>query len=228
MPRWSPTWRRVNVVTMAGATDAALPGAGRARRRQAAHPRRRVRRRRHAAAESRAGRPKRRLPVELVGVDLNPRSEGGGAAAYPTRTADPLDHGDYADLAGGGWDVILSSLVAPSYDARSLIAFLRFMEPKPRVAGWSTTCIGTVSRMRAFRCWRGSRAGIRSCGMTARCRSRAPIVQPNGRRCSQRRVSPMRGCSAPSPSGYASNGCADRRRRGRPDRPRRSAWRAAA
>ncbi|TCP91592.1 2-polyprenyl-3-methyl-5-hydroxy-6-metoxy-1,4-benzoquinol methylase [Sphingomonas sp. PP-CE-1A-559] len=72
------------------------------------------------------------IKAELVGVDLNPRSEQaarahGGAIRYVT--------GDYADLAHEPWDVIVSSLVAHHMSHDQLIAFLRFMEGHAS-AGW--------------------------------------------------------------------------------------------
>ncbi len=75
---------------------------------------------------------KRGVAVELVGVDLNPRSEAaarvhGGAIRYVT--------GDYADLAGEPWDVIISSLVAHHMTHAQLVAFLRFMQAHARI-GW--------------------------------------------------------------------------------------------
>lgn len=75
---------------------------------------------------------KRGVSVELVGVDLNPRSEAtarvhGGAIRYVT--------GDYTDLANEPWDVIISSLVAHHMTHAQLVAFLRFMEAQARV-GW--------------------------------------------------------------------------------------------
>lgn len=78
---------------------------------------------------------KRRLPVELVGVDLNPRSEAAARAHTPPELPIRWITGDYADLAGGGWDVILSSLVAHHMTHDQLIAFLRFMETEAR-RGW--------------------------------------------------------------------------------------------
>ena len=70
--------------------------------------------------------------AELVGVDLNPRSEQaarahGGDIRYVT--------GDYADFAHEPWDVIVSSLVAHHMSHDQLIAFLRFMEGHAS-AGW--------------------------------------------------------------------------------------------
>jgi len=72
------------------------------------------------------------IEAELVGVDLNPRSEQaarahGGDIRYVT--------GDYADLAHEPWDVIVSSLVAHHMSHNQLIAFLRFMEGHAS-AGW--------------------------------------------------------------------------------------------
>ena len=74
----------------------------------------------------------RGIEAELVGVDLNPRSEQaarvqGGNIRYIT--------GDYADLADEPWDVIVSSLVAHHMSHDQLIAFLRFMEGHAS-AGW--------------------------------------------------------------------------------------------
>jgi SAM-dependent methyltransferase len=74
----------------------------------------------------------RGIEADLVGVDLNPRSEQaararGGDIRYVT--------GDYADLAGEPWDVIISSLVAHHMSHAQLVAFLRFMERHAR-AGW--------------------------------------------------------------------------------------------
>ena len=78
---------------------------------------------------------KRARAVELVGVDLNPRSELAARRHTP-----PTDHirfitGDYADLAGEQWDVVISSLVAHHMTRDQLIAFLRFMEAEAR-RGW--------------------------------------------------------------------------------------------
>lgn len=71
---------------------------------------------------------KRGIEAELVGIDLNPRSEDV-ARAGPT-PATPIDWrtGDYADLAHEPWDFIVSSLVAHHMTHAQLIAFLRFMD----------------------------------------------------------------------------------------------------
>ena len=78
---------------------------------------------------------KRGVRAELVGIDLNPRSEAIARADTPSGL--PIDYrtGDYADLAGQGWDVIVSSLVAHHMTHAQLVAFLRFMEAET-ARGW--------------------------------------------------------------------------------------------
>ena len=73
--------------------------------------------------------------AHLVGIDLNPRSEA--IARAETDTADRIDYrtGDYAELAGEGFDCVVSSLVAHHMTHAQLVAFLRFMEAEAR-AGW--------------------------------------------------------------------------------------------
>ncbi len=78
---------------------------------------------------------RRGLAVELVGVDLNPRSELAARAHTPPDLPIRYITGDYADLAGEGWDVIISSLVAHHMTQSQLVAFLRFMEGEART-GW--------------------------------------------------------------------------------------------
>ncbi len=78
---------------------------------------------------------RRRLPVELVGIDLNPRSETIARADTPGALPITYRTGDYADLAGEKWDVIVSSLVAHHMTPPQLIAFLQFMEAKA-TRGW--------------------------------------------------------------------------------------------
>ncbi len=73
--------------------------------------------------------------VELVGVDLNPRSAPAAQAATPADLAIKWVTGDYADLSGQGWDVIISSLVAHHMTHEQLLAFLRFMQSEAR-CGW--------------------------------------------------------------------------------------------
>jgi 2-polyprenyl-3-methyl-5-hydroxy-6-metoxy-1,4-benzoquinol methylase len=78
---------------------------------------------------------KRAIEVELVGIDLNPRSVA--AAREATQESVQIDYrgGDYAELAGQGWDCVVSSLVAHHMTRDQLVAFLRFMEAEAR-AGW--------------------------------------------------------------------------------------------
>ena len=77
----------------------------------------------------------RGVTAELVGIDLNPRSESVARAHTPAGMPINYRTGDYADLADEPWDVVVSSLVAHHMTAAQLIAFLRFMERHAR-AGW--------------------------------------------------------------------------------------------
>jgi 2-polyprenyl-3-methyl-5-hydroxy-6-metoxy-1,4-benzoquinol methylase len=78
---------------------------------------------------------RRGIAAELTGIDLNARSVTG-AEAKPSPGA-PIRYltGDYADLAGEGFDCVISSLVAHHMSHAELIAFLRFMEAEA-AAGW--------------------------------------------------------------------------------------------
>ncbi len=78
---------------------------------------------------------RRGIAAELVGVDLNPRSEVAATAHTPPELPITYLTGDYADHAGAGWDVVISSLVAHHMTEDQLIAFLRFMEREAR-RGW--------------------------------------------------------------------------------------------
>lgn len=75
------------------------------------------------------------IEAKLVGVDLNPRSEQ--AARSADHSGGPVEYltGDYADLAGEGFDCIISSLVAHHMSRDELIAFLRFMDAEAAL-GW--------------------------------------------------------------------------------------------
>jgi SAM-dependent methyltransferase len=78
---------------------------------------------------------RRGIAFELVGIDLNPRSEAAARAHTPAGIAIDWRTGDYADLADEPWDVVLSSLVAHHMSHAQLVAFLRFMQDHARV-GW--------------------------------------------------------------------------------------------
>ena len=68
-------------------------------------------------------------------MDLNSRSVA--AARDRTPPAMEIDYrtGDYADLAGEGWDCVVSSLVAHHMTRDQLVQFLRFMDREAR-RGW--------------------------------------------------------------------------------------------
>lgn len=75
---------------------------------------------------------RRGLTTELVGIDLNPRSEQAATAHTPAGSGIRYVTGDYADLGGEPWDAIVSSLVAHHMSHDQLIAFLRFMQANAR------------------------------------------------------------------------------------------------
>jgi len=78
---------------------------------------------------------RRGIAAELTGIDLNARSKTA-AEARPSPGV-PIRYlaGDYADLAGQGFDCVISSLVAHHMSEAELAAFLRFMEAEA-AAGW--------------------------------------------------------------------------------------------
>jgi SAM-dependent methyltransferase len=77
---------------------------------------------------------KRGIKAELTGIDLNPKSAEVARAASVAHDINFLT-GDYASLAGQGFDVILSSLVAHHMTHAQLIAFLSFMDHEAK-RGW--------------------------------------------------------------------------------------------
>lgn len=76
---------------------------------------------------------RRGIGLDLVGVDLNPNSEAVAAARLGDRAR--VVTGDYRDLAGQGWDIVVSSLVAHHMTARQRREFLHFMESEA-ARGW--------------------------------------------------------------------------------------------
>ncbi len=78
---------------------------------------------------------RRGVIAELVGIDLNPRSEDIARVDTPDHLPITYRTGDYAELAGQGWDAVVSSLVAHHMTHAQLIAFLRFME-RESARGW--------------------------------------------------------------------------------------------
>lgn len=75
------------------------------------------------------------IMAELVGIDLNARSAPAADAATPPGMTISYRTGDYADLAGKGFDLIVSNFVAHHMTDTELVAFLRFME-REAVRGW--------------------------------------------------------------------------------------------
>lgn len=76
---------------------------------------------------------KRGVALDLAGIDLNPKSAPVAEARLEGRAQ--LITGDYRDLAGQGWDIILSSLVTHHMSAAERAAFLRFMDAEA-ARGW--------------------------------------------------------------------------------------------
>ncbi len=75
------------------------------------------------------------VTAELVGIDLNPNSAPIAAAATPPGMAIDWRTGDYRDLAGEGFDLIVSSLVCHHMTDAEIDAFLQFMDAEARI-GW--------------------------------------------------------------------------------------------
>ena len=78
---------------------------------------------------------RRGVAAELTGIDLNPASRV--AAESRPSPGVPIRYlaGDYTTLAGGGFDCIVSSLVAHHMSESELVEFLRFMEAQAAL-GW--------------------------------------------------------------------------------------------
>ncbi len=78
------------------------------------------------------------VTAELVGIDLNPRSADVAAARTPPPPPG-IRHdwrsGDYAALAGTGWDIVISNLVTHHMSDGERRQFLRFMANEARI-GW--------------------------------------------------------------------------------------------
>ena len=78
---------------------------------------------------------RRGVVCELVGIDLNPRSEAVAREATPNDMPITYRTGDYAELAGEQWHAVISSLVAHHMSHDQLVDFLRFMEREAE-RGW--------------------------------------------------------------------------------------------
>jgi SAM-dependent methyltransferase len=77
---------------------------------------------------------RRNVAVDLIGVDLNPRSAAVARAATPIHWPIEYRTGDYKDVAGP-IDFVVSSLVAHHMSDDELDAFIRFMEERAAI-GW--------------------------------------------------------------------------------------------
>jgi len=75
----------------------------------------------------------RGIALDLAGVDLNPKSAPVAETKLGGRAR--LITGDYRDLAGQGWDIILSSLVTHHMTPAQRREYLRFMDAEC-ARGW--------------------------------------------------------------------------------------------
>lgn len=78
---------------------------------------------------------KQGVACELVGIDLNPRSQAVAQACHPEGATITYRTGDYATLVDEPWDFIVSSLVTHHMSEDQRRDFLRFMEQVAR-RGW--------------------------------------------------------------------------------------------
>ncbi|MCP9222827.1 methyltransferase domain-containing protein [Erythrobacter sp. LQ02-29] len=78
---------------------------------------------------------RRGVAARLVGIDLNAKSVAIAQARTDPGSGIEYRAGDYADLAGEGFDCVVSSLVAHHMTHAQLVSFLRFMDGEAR-AGW--------------------------------------------------------------------------------------------
>ncbi len=76
---------------------------------------------------------RRGVVLDLTGVDLNPKSAPVAEARLGEQVR--LMTGDYRDLTGQNWDIILSSLVTHHMTRAQRTEFLRFME-RESARGW--------------------------------------------------------------------------------------------
>ena len=77
---------------------------------------------------------RRRIAVDLIGVDLNPNSAAVARAATPTTWPIEYRTGDYRDVAGS-LDFVISSAVTHHMTDPEIHHFLRFMEDRAE-RGW--------------------------------------------------------------------------------------------
>jgi SAM-dependent methyltransferase len=77
---------------------------------------------------------RRSLPVELVGIDINPKSAAVAEAMTPANAPIEYRTGDCRALRGS-FDVVLSNLVAHHMNDYELVEFIAFMEERAE-RGW--------------------------------------------------------------------------------------------
>ena len=77
----------------------------------------------------------RGIVPQFVGIDLNPKSAALAYSLTPKWWEIEYKTGDYRDLSGEGWDVIVSSLVAHHMTREQLVDFIRFMDAESKL-GW--------------------------------------------------------------------------------------------
>ena len=173
---------KVNAVTMARAADAELPAARARRAASASSCSMSGSATATCCARSRAGR-------RSAGSRPNwSASTSTRAANWRRRRTRPPDMairwvtGDYADLAGEGWDMVDLQPGRASHDARPARRLPALHGPRSaRWAGWSTTSTATASRIGASRCWRACSAGtaiVRHDGTLSIARSYRPDEWP--------------------------------------------------
>jgi SAM-dependent methyltransferase len=78
---------------------------------------------------------RREIPLELVGIDINPWAKRAAEAATPPEPAIRFETADLFAYDGGDYDAIVSSLFAHHLDDDGAVTFLRWMHANAK-AGW--------------------------------------------------------------------------------------------
>ena len=124
---------------------------------------------------------RRGIACDLTGIDLNTRSVSAAEAMTPGGAPIRYLPGDYADLAGEEFDLVISSLVAHHMSHDQLVAFLRFMDRESRV-GWFVNDLHRHGFAHASFPWLATAMGwhriVRLDGTTSIARSYRPAEWP--------------------------------------------------